>query len=900
MGRLKLTTDAKKTKYVPHALQHVRGGLIASFMALFIFGYGDHAYAQTNAQSQSTPENKIDFGAGGVSDSSFKFGEYNGLQNSGPFGIGNFDVNGGAKFDSRNSTRWHFEGRNLGLETRSLYGDFGKQGRIRFFAGYSELLANRSDTYQTPYLGIHTGNFTLPSTWLFPSVAQRGATTQNFRVFDVTAGSGSYYNGSGVLTAPTAAQLSANATVRAADVPAFQPVYLSTKRTDVVGGVNYNPSSNVDIPLSYMYEHKDGLKALGAVSSQVQENSVTLPIPIDFDTNQANAGVGFRFKQTYVAFGYYGSFFKDNVSSVTWQDVADPTKTATMATAPSNQFNQFTFLGAEKFKHNMKLVVAGSYGRNTQNDAFLGPSTANNGQLAFGLPANSLNGLVVSSMANAKFTAKPTKKLNLVAAYKFFNRDNQTPIHTYYFQDANESKSGTSNFAGLYGNPAGLGSNTNIYQNRAYSQMTNQADGEAEIVLPHKQWVTASYQWLKADRSCAGAWIDCSDAATTNEHTAGAAWRTTSAGRFTGRLDYAASWRRGNYNENAFLALVPMANQIPTGGATVSAFAFMQQTGETGFGPIAGFPTTPLTGNAAIFTPNNNIVPQALYASRNNINELPGMRRYMVADRNGQRVQTDLDWQTTERLSLHGNGQYHLDDYFHSVYGLRKDSFWEASMDATYAVSDDLVMNVFYTYDNHRYFSRGDAYGTNSNAASVGQAADTAVSGGCYSTVLSKNLSAKIDPCLNWQKNDRDKNDTAGFSIDKKKLLSKKLEFGTQVLYTRARTDTAVGGGSYVNNPLALAAPAPPLPSSTAAVYFIPAQNYPVVRDDEVTVWPTAQYEIEKRFTLRAFYLFQKFMSSDWAYQGMQYGTGTNYLPTVERAPNYAISAGGMSLDVVF
>ena len=178
---------------------------------------------------------------------------------------------------------------------------------------------------------------------------------------------------------------------------------------------------------------------------------------------------------------YYGSFFTDNVNSVAWQDVADPTKSATMAVAPSNQFNQFTFMGAEKFKGNMKLVVSGSYGRNTQNDPFLGPSTANNGQLAFGLPVPSLNGLVVSSMVNAKFTAKPSKKLNLTAAYKFFNRDNQTPVHTYLFQDANESKSGASPFAGLYGLPATLGSNTNIYQNRAYSSMTNQADGRGGI-----------------------------------------------------------------------------------------------------------------------------------------------------------------------------------------------------------------------------------------------------------------------------------------------------------------------------------------------------------------------------------------------------------------------------------
>ena len=913
-----MTTYAKITSCAAHAMRYVSGGIIPCLMFFMLAGYSDHAYAQTPAASQTPPasqtaaasqaaapsqtkpENKAEVGVGGVSDSSFKFGEYNGLQNSGPFGIGNFDFRGGAPYDSKSTWRWQMKGTNLGLETRNLYAEFGKQGKYRFFVGYSELLANRSDTFQTPYLGAGTGNLTVPSNWVFPAVPQASATKLNFRVFDPVAGAGSVYNTSGVLTAPTATQLARAASIRAADIPDFQSVYLSTKRTRVDAGLSFNISDKLDIPLSYTHEHKSGLKALGAVTSQVSENAATLPIPIDFDTSQANAAVNYRVKQFYLSFAYYGSFFTDNVNSTTWQDVADPTKSATMANPPSNQFNQFTFLGAEKFKGNMKLVVSGSYGRNTQNDPFLGPSTANNGQLAFGLPVPSLNGLVVSSMVNAKFTAKPNKKWNLVAAYKFFDRDNQTPVHTYLFQDANESKSGASSFAGLYGLPATLGSNTNIYQNRAYSAMTNQADGEAEYAIAKKQWLQAHYQWQKIDRSCPGAWIDCSDAARTDEHTLGGEWRRTAVGSLTGRVDYAYSWRRGRYNENAFLSLVPMANQIPLGGATESVFAYMKETGLTAFGPIAGLPNSPLTGNAAIYSPNNNIVPQALYGSRNNINEIPGMRRYMEADRNRHKVRSDLDWQATEKFSLHGNGEFNDDDYLNSAYGLKKDVFWEASMDAGYAVSENLVADIFYTYDNQRLLTRGDAYGSNSTTTFVGQAADMAVSGGCYSTVAAKNASAKIDPCLNWPKSDRDKNDTLGFSISRKNLLSGNLQLATQVLYTRARTDTAVSGGSYVNNPLALASPAPVLPSGTVAVFFIPAANYPTVRDDEITVSPTAQYVIKKRSTLRAFYLFQRMMSTDWTYLGMQYGTGTSFLPSNEKAPNYVVSAGGLSLVFTF
>lgn len=890
----------KKTNCAAGALRFVRSSILASLVILALVAYGSQAGAQATAASQTTPEKKVDFGVGSVSGSSYKFGEYNGLQNSGPYGIGNFDIRGGEAFDSKSTWRWRLQGTNLGLENRSLSATFGHQGKFRVFLSYSELLANRSDTFQTPYLGTSTGIFTLPSTWVLPAVPQLGATKLNFRALSSVAGAGSYYTSSGVLTAPTSTQLAALAVIDAADLPLFQNVNLSTKRTRVDAGISYIASENLDLPISYTFEHKDGLKAQAIVSSQVSETSVTLPTPIDYDTSQANAAANYKFKKLYLSFAYYGSFFKNNVNSINYQDPADPTKTATVSLPPSNQFNQFTLSAVQSFKGDTKLAVSGSYGRNTQNDPFLGPSTAANGQLAFGLPAQSLNGIVVSSMAHAKFTSKPTKKLSFVAEYKFFDRDNQTAVNTYLFQDVNESKSGTSSFNGVAGLPTTMGSNTNIYQNRSYSQMQNQANAEVEYAIAKKETLQGSYEWQKIDRSCDGAWINCSDAPTTQENTIGGEWRRSSAASFSARINYAYSWRRGTYDEEAFLALVPMANQIPTGGATQSVLSYLKQNSLTAFGPIAGLPTTALTGNAAIFTPNNNIVPQALYGSRNNINELPGMRRYMEADRNTHKVFSDLNWQASDKFSIHGNGQFNDQDYLNSAYGLKKDVFWEASMDASYSPSDNFTADVYYTYDNQRNLSRGDAYGSNSTTAFQGQAANTVVSGGCFATIALKNASAKIDPCLNWGKNERNMVDTLGFSLDRKNLLANKLELASEVFYTRARTATAVSGGSYVNNPLALAAPAPALTSGTPAVYYIAAGNYPLVRNDEITIAPTAQLSISKAATLKAYYLFQRMMTSNWSYLGMQYGTGTATLPSSEKSPNYAESAGGLSLVWAF
>ena len=73
--------DKNRKDFATRSVPAVRGGLIAIVLMLAVLaGYKVNAVAQTTAASQTTPEKKVEVGVGGVSDSSFKFGEYNGLQ----------------------------------------------------------------------------------------------------------------------------------------------------------------------------------------------------------------------------------------------------------------------------------------------------------------------------------------------------------------------------------------------------------------------------------------------------------------------------------------------------------------------------------------------------------------------------------------------------------------------------------------------------------------------------------------------------------------------------------------------------------------------------------------------------------------------------------------------------
>ncbi len=636
---------------------------------------------------------------------------------------------------------------------------------------------------------------------------------------------------------------------------------------------------------------------MGAVTSQVSEYATIIPDLIDQTTDQYNVSLTYTGDSSFFQVAYYGSVYHNDVSSMTWQDANDPTKTATLSSAPSNSFHQILLTGGYNFSPTTKLVLNGSYGRNTQNDQFV--TAGQNNQFPLGLPVSSLDGKVVDHGVQRQAHRptgqglEPHRRLQVRRP-----RQSALPVNTYFFQDANEARAaGASAFNAALGLPANtLGSNINIYANRPYSKQVNQFDVDADYAIAKGQRLQAGYEYQQIERKCDGSWINCADAPKTRENTLRAEWRANVVENLSGRLAYAYSERRVNYDENAFLALVPMANVVPAGGATISAYQYLQQTGLDRLRPGRRLPgSTPLTGNAAIFSPNNNILPQALYGSRNNINEEVGMRRFNMADRNRNKVRGSVNWDASDKLSLQGGLDYNKDDYDNSVYGLKNAESFALNLEGSYAVSSDFVAQAFYTHEDIKSQSAGISYAANSNTAFVGQAGNTIVSGGCFSTVVDKNSNAKIDPCSNWSTDMRDKVDTFGAGFKYKNLMGGRLEVGGDLVYTHARTDIGVAGGSYVNNPFALAAPVPALAPGVPAVFFIPAANMPTAETKTIELRLGGQYAIDKASAVRVLYWYQHLRSNDYVYDGMQFGTLTNVIPTNEQPFNYNVHVVGVT-----
>lgn len=916
----------KSEMFTPQAMAFaVRAAIVA--MSLVPVAQAADSEEDPAVTAMVRPTSTIEAGVGYNSDKSYKFGEYNGLQDRGVTGIANFDIRGGGRYDNGDTTRWSVQGSNLGLEDRNLQAEYGMQGLFRLKFEYDELLRNRSDSYQTPYLGAGSNNLTLQPDWQVPSVQTNRATinSPNARGLSAAVQAGQYLpttSGAsvtggpavvaGIPASPGPLRAAQAALIIGNDLPDFHGYDLDTKRTRYEGGFLVNFGSEWDFQASARHEDKDGAKPMGTVSRATGGDiSMIIADPIKQTTDQFNASANWTGKRGFAQAAYYGSVFYNDVKSLTWQNWAMATNAAgntnTMSSAPDNQFHQINFTGGWSFTPTTKLVASGSYGRGTQNERFL--------QDAFTpyVSRSSLEGLVETSSVNVKFSFRPLRNLNSNLGYKYDNRDNQTPVGIFAFYDTNETPAaapavpGTNNQAAFQAFSQALGlsktaiaSNGTINANRPYSRKLNQVTFDNDYRVWHSQYVKLGYEFEQIDRECPGSWIDCSDAKQTREHSGMFEWHgNLFLDSLNGRAGYTYASKKVDYNENAFLALVPMANVVPNiapASATMSAYQFMKSMGWTGYGPVAGYVNTatlvPANVNYNLFFNNNNALTQQLYGNANRISELVGMRRYNLADRDRHKVRGNLNWQATDSLSFQGGLDFNKDEYDNSVYGLKDAEKWAFNFDADYVFSEKFKANVFYTHEIDRQNSAGNTY--TANSATAAQNGVTALSSTCgsYANLLARNLVNKIDPCTNWGQETTDDIDTVGLDVNHKGFFGGRLELNGNFIYSMARTNTDMTGGNWANNPAAGLASAP---TRTIAAFWIPAADLPEVKTETYQIALTGQYKLDVRSSLRGMYSYAHMSSNDYMYDGMQAGGLSGVLPSFEKAPSYSDHFVGLS-----
>src|SRR5258708_8975724 len=111
-----------------------------------------------------------------------------------------------------------------------------------------------------------------------------------------------------MVVAPTTAQLTTVNTIFSADSPAFRQVDLSTKRRSFDTSIGFSFDPQWELLASWRRDHKDGLRAQGAINDALNGNSaVILPTLVDETTDHYNLSMRFTGDRGFAHPAYYSS-----------------------------------------------------------------------------------------------------------------------------------------------------------------------------------------------------------------------------------------------------------------------------------------------------------------------------------------------------------------------------------------------------------------------------------------------------------------------------------------------------------------------------------------------------------------------------------------------------------------
>jgi len=389
--------------------------------------------------------NDVELGVGYVSDTAWKFGQYNGLYDEGPYGIANIHYK---NTNEDNAKYLEIRGTNLGLESRYLRLDAGVQGQQEYFFVYDELPNYQNNTALSPYHGIGSSTLTLPTGYDWASL-------------------NGYLN----------------------------PVELKTKRQRFDFGAAFLTSKSWKFDIKGSHQTKEGVQQIGGAtnySGGTQTVGFTyatmLPEPIDYETNEMDVGVHYSHKKGQLDLVYHVSLFENDNASLAWQDpfIGYPTLPGgttlpaygQLALAPSNQHHQVTLSGGYNFPSQTRFTGLVSVGRSTQNEDLLPYGTESGGAL----PRNTAETEVWTTKVGLKLASRPIRKLRLSGEYRYDGRDNQTPVDTWNYVLADSTANG--------------GTATNA----PLSWDKHKVDLDANYRINYKTSIRGGYEYRRTDR----------------------------------------------------------------------------------------------------------------------------------------------------------------------------------------------------------------------------------------------------------------------------------------------------------------------------------------------------------------------------------------------------------------
>jgi len=377
----------------------------------------------------------------------------------------------------------------------------------------------------------------------------------------------------------------------------------------------------------------------GTTGTEVGYALLFTPEPIRANHSQMEARVSYAGDKLRLSGGYYGSFYRNDIGSVTpvvpgvlFNAVGTPLPLSTglgailaqpVALPPDNQAHHVDLTGSYSFTRTTLLNFKLAYSLATQQQNF-----AASGFTDAPLGVSDLGGKVATTLAQVGFTSRPSPKLAVSGNLRYEHKDDSTPLALYNIEG------------------------TSTYTNRRLPRTDVRAKAQAayQITSDWRATVGAGFEAIER-----GVFTPTSAVAgitalrrKTEETSVRAELRRRMSEEFSGAVSVESSRRDGSHwlADNSG----PGVTEVPDPTAASSGFS---------------------TG---IFMPT-------------------------LADRRRDKVRVHGDWQPNEKLALQVAAETGRDRFSSpSVYGLREAAMNSVSMDASYTVNDKWSVNGFVSH----------------------------------------------------------------------------------------------------------------------------------------------------------------------------------------------------------
>jgi MtrB/PioB family decaheme-associated outer membrane protein len=360
-------------------------------------------------ESKSVVDSEVEVGIYYLSDDSYRFGKYSGLINDGAYALLDFRWEKRPEWNSGDAIRWRLQGWRVGLNSRRLEFDWSQQGKQRLKVDFRQIPNNEFRNGMTPYMGLGGDDLRMPEGW---RIADGSNNTRGFINLDEF----------------------------------LRPYEIQTDRKSLTLSYDLKIGSNWDMAIDFRHENKNGARNTWGIFgySMTSTRSVEIPAPVNWTTD--NFSLMFNYAEGRFQFGagMYASFFNNDTTSLSFQNafgkvgnweqgVAYPDGFGQMALEPENSYLQFKAYGGMIFNPKTRLTADLSWGTMKQDDAFY-PYTINPElRVREDLPRTDADAKIDMTQFSLRLTSRLARRLNLVANYRYDDRDNKTPQAAYRY-----------------------------------------------------------------------------------------------------------------------------------------------------------------------------------------------------------------------------------------------------------------------------------------------------------------------------------------------------------------------------------------------------------------------------------------------------------------------------------